>query len=72
MFACREAERLPYERTGGWTDSPGGGALEEGTVTTPQSKTGCEVPVFDSSPDKGSLGRSRASAININLKKAGR
>ena len=37
MFACREAERLPYERAGGWTDSPGSGALEEGTVTTPQS-----------------------------------
>ena len=30
MFVCREAERLPYERTGGWAGSPGGGAVHGG------------------------------------------
>ena len=26
MFVCREAERLPYERTGGWAGLPESGA----------------------------------------------
>ena len=48
MFVCREAERLPYGRTGGWADSPWGGALEKDDYPS--------VSFADSSPDKGSLG----------------
>ena len=29
-FIAREAERLPYEKTGGWADSPWGGAGTQG------------------------------------------
>ena len=53
MFVCREAERLPYEKTGGWVDSPWGGAGTQGFAAHLISQ---KSKIFDSFPSRGSLG----------------
>ena len=52
----RKADKRGAGRQGCQPNRLTGGRENRWFSTTPQSKTGCEVPVFASSPDKGSLG----------------
>ena len=47
MFVCREAERLPYERTGDWADLPGRGAgMGDCAATIPPARhPPCHLPL---------------------------
>ena len=53
MFVCREAERLPYERTGDWADLPGRGA---GMGDCAAHLISQKSKIFATSPDKGRMG----------------
>ena len=57
-FTAREAERLPYERTGDWADLPMGGAGMGGFAAHLISQ---KSKIFDSFSSRRSLGRCRAS-----------